>query len=477
MSDFIHQAFGLYQLNESWAFIIWCFQHTFGLIPIGALIHKINSLDHWSLAIYIPVGLLLFSPAYYFLEFLVKRYHLILILIFTNCRPNKVYSKRLPLLVTPKIKYISQYRGDTHVMTWNLFFFSILLMLGIHWIPIPFGKTMLYLVLLSLLFVYVSQILHFGYMRIGLILSGLLFAHCMLYFNIHFSFIILPHEKLFNFIPMNPSDYAIDISRLYFSWILFFSYFALVRYVGNFIRWKFLQDKSTVTNLYDRNVGYYAFGLLRITELTDKELKLWNTQRERFERIFLLWPMIVILFFVGLLHFFLHTMLYLPCKLMGLKRYADAVNVFAEKILAFFQFKPNRFLAEWRLDPSLDGVTRTGDEINITLNNYLVMIRMSLGVNEVELFNRLVKAFPNFESMQKIDSPDPKKQREKLKAEKIVQYDKDKLPSVLEDLGCSDESIQVILKKYTAMKISKAIQQAKLEKNKTATLFQYLEHG
>lgn len=477
MSDFIHQAFGIYQLNECLAFLLWIYGHTIGLIPVGKIIHYMNHFGWWSLCFYIPAGCFIFTWLYWLGDVLIKNYKALLCFFFTYKRPNKFYFKRLPLLVTPRIKYISQYRGDTQVMTWNLFTFAILLMLAIYWIPIPVGKLMLYVLLLGLLAIYASQIWHYGYMRIVLILSGLIFAHCMLYFNIHFSFIILPHEKLFNFIPMNPSDYAIDISRIYFSLIVLVSYIALLRVIFNVLRWSFLQDKKTATALYKRNDTRFAFGLLKITELTSEELKLWDTQREHFEKIFMFWPLFIVYFCFLSFCAALYLILYMPFKCVGKIASLQKFNKTGGEILSLLDFKPNRFLAPWRLDASFDGVTRTENKINETLNNTLVGIREGMYANEDELKNSLLKAFPDFESRDAIDSDDPQEQHKKLKEAVVIKYDNTALPGVLAELGCSAESIKVILQKYTPMHISKAIHQANQTDNKTSTLFQHLEHS
>ncbi len=476
MSDFLYHAFGVYQLQELWALVSWIYMHTLGLIPVMSLVRYINSFGWWSLVVYVPVCSMLFSFSVGCVRVLCVHYKGIFYLFCTHLNPNKFYKKRLPLLITPRVKYLNQYRGDNVCMTWNLFAIALFLMFLIWIIPIPFGKFILYFILLCLLVIYVSQVFHYGYMRLMLILSGIVFAHIMLATGTHFSFVLTPHEKFLGFITVNATDYSIDISRLYFAIILLFSYIALFRYICNHFKWKYLEDEALERNQYHRNFPFFGFGLLSITELTQEELNLWNTQREKYESTALYWMLSIVYLVTGITWLIVYVSVYYPFLVTGQIRHLRWIVAKIKKVdESILIFKKNRFLAEWRLDSEMDGVTRTKEEINQSLNNFLVYIRKNLNEDDADLKERLYDAFPDFDSLTEIDTVAPVEQVRQAKPVVTPMLEKESLPEILKDIGCTPDTIKMITRKYNLPHISKAIHIAKQSEMPKQVLFQTLE--
>ncbi|GGF93744.1 hypothetical protein GCM10010995_08680 [Cysteiniphilum litorale] len=487
MSHQLSQAFGLYQLQELGLFISWLWMHSLGLITYSSIMSGISSMGWWSLLVYLPVLWILALMAghpkavYAFCFDMLKGLYA---WIFHHYKPNKFYGlgSRLPLLIQLRIKYFSSYRGETRSLTFDLWLIALGLMFLIWVIPFPFGKFILYFILICILAVYCSQVMRYGYMRPSLILSGIIFSHAALYYNLHFGFILQPHQKELWFITVNPTDYVIDFSRIYFAIMLFFSYLGLFKYLSNFIH-HWLLPKSFFPDFYERQAGYQAFGLIKVTELTDRELRFWNTQPEYLFDTFLF---SIPVFIVGIV-------IQLPVMLILGLLYpffcALRLHSLHRKLLNIVQIVPtkkivNRFVGEWRLDPSIDGENASEKVINQRFDNFLIYVRENLQEDEVKLKELLLCKFPDLQQL-KIT------QFEEDKQEVVAQSDdiaiKQSFPVIkLEDIQaalaefeCSLESIKMIKGRFNTHAISESIHRARNHDGditqKRRILFQTLE--
>jgi hypothetical protein len=473
MDNLLH-AFGAHQLQEFFYFFSWIGQAIF-VRPMVGIYHLVGSLGIYAWLVYIPLIFFILVSIKPILRSVMDTF----LWITTYQRKNKYYPffKRLPLLVTPRLKYIGSYRGDTKVLTYNLFILSLILMTLIKLIPFPFGKFILYFLLVCIVLMYTFHVLVYGYMRPLLILSGVVFSQALLITNYHFGFTLNPHEYLLWIIPVNPTEYTIDISRMYFSWILIVSYLALFKYIANSVLYKLThkQISSSDEGVFLRN-NITAFGMLNVTELTPRELVLWDTQSEGYFKSFYIMlfiiPFNIILFFTTVIYF-VATYPYIKIfKIRFLEKVLDGLNfLFNLKI----KLKHNKYLAVWRFSPEMDGYTRKDTDIDMSLNNYLVDIRNQLSLEDADIKEELERIYPEFNDV-KTDETLKKELNNQIPVEIVTP---DTIFPKLQEFCCTDATIRMIKGKYSLDYISKAIHVAQLSDGdiiqKRNLLFQELE--